>query len=193
MNPNRGYRKSAIPEDAKRVFEGVIFDTYHSEQKLYDDTTSTFEYISRPDTIVVFPVLSDGKILLVNDSQPDRETILTAPAGRMEKGETPETATRRELREETGYEAGELELLYTHQPHRKMDWMIYVFVARRCVKIGEPNPDPGEKITLRPVTFDELVGMCVSGEYASDNFDALVLRAKLDPKKMEELRQKFAA
>lgn len=191
MNSNRGYRKSTLPEGAKRVFEGKLFDTYQWEQKLYDGTTSTFERISRPDTIVVFPILSDGTIILVNDSQPDRDTILTAPAGRIEEGEEPETAARREMREETGYEAEKLELLYAYQPYRKVDWVVHVFVARGCRKAGEPTLDAGEKITLRPVTFNELVGMCVSGEYAGDNFETLVLRAALDPVKMQELRAKF--
>jgi 8-oxo-dGTP pyrophosphatase MutT (NUDIX family) len=193
MNPNRGYRKSTLPENAKRVFEGKLFDTYQWEQKLYDGSTLMFERVTRPDTIVVYPVLPDGTILLVEDSQPDREMILTAPAGRIEEGETPEQAARRELKEETGHEAGELELLYAYQPYRKIDWVVHVFVARGCNKVGEPNLDPGEKITFHPVIFDQLTEMVVSGEYDRDGFDTLLLHAKLDSKKMEELKKKFVS
>src|SRR3989344_2189761 len=117
MNPQRKYRKSIIPESAKKVFEGNIFDVYQWEQELYDGTKGVFEKISRPDTAVVIPILPDGKILLVEDSQPDRKMVLSAPSGRVEEGETPEETARRELLEETGYEVKELIPFFTFQPH----------------------------------------------------------------------------
>jgi ADP-ribose pyrophosphatase YjhB (NUDIX family) len=191
MNADRGYRKSTIPPDAKRVFEGKIFDVYHWEQKLYDGSTMTFERIARPDTVVVFPVLADGTIMLIEDTQPDREMVLTAPSGRMEKGEKPEETALRELKEETGYAPESLVPFYTYAPYKKIDWMVHVFIAQKCSKVAEPNLDAGEKIVPHPVSFDELVELATEGKYHNDEFDTLVLRAKLDPKKMGELRKKF--
>ena len=57
--------------------------------------------------------------------------------------------------------------------------------------MAEPTLDPGEKITLRPVTFDEFIGLAAEGTLREERLTTLVLRAKLDPKKMDELRQKF--
>src|SRR5690242_7503798 len=115
MKNQRSYRKSIIPEDAKLVFEGKIFDTFQWEQKLYDDSTKTFERVARLDTAVIYPVLPDGKILLVKDWQPQREMVITAPAGRLEEGETPEECILRELLEETGYQPAALVPFYTEQ------------------------------------------------------------------------------
>ena len=184
MNLNRGYRKSGIPENAKRVFEGVIFDVYHWEQKLYDGSTAIFEKLARPDTVVIFPILPDTSILLIEDSQPQRETTLTAPAGRVEEGETPEAAARRELKEETGYEARELELVYTRSPLEKIDHVVYVFVGKGCTKVGEPTPDAGERITPRPVSFDDLSALVESGAYAHTDLTRerlIALREKFIP------------
>ena len=191
MNPKRGYRESGIPREAKRVFEGKIFDVYQWEQKLYDGSTATFERITRPDTVVIFPVLPDGTIVLIEDTQPDRESVLTAPSGRLENDETPEQAALRELKEETGYAPEKLDLFYTYAPFRKIDWVTYVFVAKGCVKIALPALDPGERIIPHPVTLDELIELGASGGYKNSGFEALVLRAKLDSKKMEGFRKWF--
>ncbi len=180
-----------MPEKAKRVFEGQIFDVYQWEQEVYDGSTMTFERIARPDTVVIFPILESGEVLLVEDSQPGRSTLLTAPAGRLEEGETPEEAALRELKEETGYVPDAIELLYAYQPYNKMDWMIHVFVGKPCRKVAEQNLDAGEKISLKPVTVDQLFAMAVSGEYAMDQFDVRVLRAMQNPDEIERLRARF--
>ena len=191
MNPQRKYRKSIIPESAKRVFAGDIFDVYQWEQELFDGTKMTFEKISRPDTAVVIPVLPDERILLVEDSQPDRETILSAPSGRIEEGETPEETATRELLEETGYKVKELLPFFTFQPHNKIDWFVYTFIGKGCTKIAEPHLDAGEKIVPRIVTFEKLIDLAVNWELREEKFSIMALQAKLDPAKMEDLRQKF--
>ncbi len=191
MNPNRGYRKANLPENAKRVFEGKIFDVYQSEQELYDGTTAIFEKIVRPDTIMVFPVLPDGRILMIEDTQPLRDTILTVPSGRIEEGETPEIAARRELLEETGYETDALEPLFEERPLSKMDWVVYGFIGRNAKKVREPKPDPGEKIMPRIITFDELIASVTTGRALQRDFGRIVMEAVLNPMKMDELRKKF--
>ncbi|MES2014466.1 MAG: NUDIX hydrolase [Patescibacteria group bacterium] len=190
MNP-RSYRKPLVPENAKRVFEGEMFDVYQWEQKLYDGTTATFEKISRPDTAVVFPILEDGRILIVEDSQPQRESVLTAVSGRIETGETPEEAARRELLEETGFEAESLESFFTVTPVEKADWINYVFIAKGCKKIQDPQPDAGEKIVSKFVSFDELIALASDGLLRGKDFTIMALQAKLDPEKMKLLREKF--
>lgn len=191
MNPNRSYRKSNLPPNAKRVFAGAIFDVYQWEQELYDGSHATFERLVRPDTVVVFPVLPDGTIILVEDSQPGRDTILTAPAGRVEEGETPEGAALRELLEETGYRPERLEEFYTRTPAEKIDWMVHVFIGKGCVKIAEPVLDPGERIKEHPIAFEELVRLTIEGAYPYDECANPVLRAALDPAGLSELRMRF--
>ena len=45
-----------MPEHAKKVFSGVMFDVYQWEQEMYDGSTATFEKLTRPDTAQVIPV-----------------------------------------------------------------------------------------------------------------------------------------
>lgn len=191
MKADRIYRKPHLPENAKLVFEGNIFDVYQWEQTLYDGSTTTFEKLSRQDTACVFPVLEDGSILLVEDAQPHRESFLQFPSGRVEQGEMPEETARRELLEETGYAPEKLELLYTSTPADKLDWVFYVYIGRGCKKVEEPKPDPGEKIIPKIVSFDDMLALAAEDKVRDKIFTTMVLQAKLDPAKMEELKKKF--
>lgn len=188
------YRESTIPKEAKKVFEGVLFDVYQWEQKLFDGSTATFEKLARADTAIVFPILADGRILLIRDEQPTKTSEYTAPAGRIEDGETPEQAAFRELEEETGYRPGSLVPFYSHAPASKIDWHIYVFIGKNCTKIREPYPEPGERITPTPVTFDELVDLITREEkpHHYGHLTRLVYEGLGNPAKMEELRKLFS-
>jgi ADP-ribose pyrophosphatase len=182
-----------VPDSAKLVFEGSLFDTYQWEQKLYDGTHAIFEKVVRNDTAVIYPILPDGRILLVEDLQPHRNAIITPPAGRLEEGEFPEAAIRRELLEETGYAPKTIEEFYVVQPYEKFDWFVHVFIGKGCEKVKEPDIQAGEQIHLKPVSFDELLRLVVDGTLHQQGLTQVVLQAYADPKKMEELKRKFAA
>lgn len=147
-----------IPPQAKRVFEGVIFDVYHWEQLLYDGkTTATFEILKRPDTVVVLAV-HDGKILIARDEQPHRPAVITLIAGRVNGyDEPPLEAAKREFLEETGYQAESWEPWKTFAPYSKMAWTTHYFIARNLTKVAKPDPGPGEIVTPRWVSFDEFL------------------------------------
>lgn len=61
-----------MPENAKRVFKGIIFDVYQWEQEMFDGGKETFEKLKRPNTVVVFPVFPDGRIMLTEQEQPGK-------------------------------------------------------------------------------------------------------------------------
>lgn len=73
--------------------------------------------IQSPDVAVIVAVNDRGELLLVRQFRPAVDMMtLELPAGHIEPGETPEEAARKELREETGHEAGTLELLTKVSP-----------------------------------------------------------------------------
>jgi len=192
MKKDRPYRKSTVPDNAELKFEGKLFDVYQWEQELYDGTMATFEKVVRSDTAAIYPVLPDGRILLVKDWQPHRDVIITPPAGRLEPGEMPVDAIARELLEETGYKAERVIPFYTNQPYEKFDWVVHVFIGKNCTKIQEPKVDAGERIELYPVTFDELIQLVIDGKVHQQGFTQRVLSSIPNPSEMEKLRALLA-
>lgn len=159
---------------------------------MYDGTTAVFEKLKRPDTVVVFPVLDDGTIVLTEQQQPGKEPFIGAAGGRVDEGEAILDAAQRELLEETGYAADEFILWDAQQPISKIEWAIYTFIAKGVKKVAELNLDAGEKIQLKPVTFDELVTLATGNKFGEKEVVAQFYEAQVHPEKKEELRKLFS-
>jgi ADP-ribose pyrophosphatase len=111
--------------------------------------------IDHPEASAVVPFVSDDEILMVRQYRYalGKET-LEIPAGKMDPGETPEACVRRELREETGYEAGEFTFLYTYAPAMGYsNELIHIYSARRLrkkkTKVDEREISAVEKHSLK--------------------------------------------
>ena len=179
-----------FPPQAKRVFKGMIFDVYQWEQEMYDGSTHTFEKIIRPDTVLVIPVTEDDKIIICEQEQPHRnKPYLSLISGRVEENELPEEAAKRELLEETGFEAKELILWDEYSPGTKIGWTIYTYIAKSCKKVAEQNLDPGEKIKLDLISFDKFIEILAGKKVDDIHLTVKVLEAKLDMSKMKELKK----
>lgn len=144
-----------IPDNAARVFEGVIYDVYHWQQLLFDGTSATFEMLKRHDTVAAICVV-DNKLLVLTDEQPHRGIKMTFPGGRTNDGEDTEQAVRREILEETGYSFTHVRLLKIRQPHTKIEWFVYTYLAWDVADKVEPHLDSGEKIKADLLPFDKV-------------------------------------
>ena len=192
MKIKRPKSKQPIPDNAKKVFEGVLFDVYQWEQELFDGTKTTFEKLKRPDTVVVFPVLDNGKIILTKQKQPGKESFIGATGGRVDKGEDVLEAAKRELLEESGYTASKFILWDARHPTSKIDWVVYTFIAKGLKKVANINLDAGEKISLKPVTFNEFINIVIDKNFVEKEIISKIYEAKLNPEKKKELKKLFS-
>lgn len=169
-----------IPETARLVFKGMIFDTYQWEQEMYDDSYETFEMLRRPDTVIVIAVNDDGRIVTVHEQQPDGiERFDYAPSGRVDPtDESTLAAAKREMKEETGMEFADWSLIEVNQPEPKIEWFIHIYLAQDLTSKGEPKHDAGEKITVGSSDYDTVRKKCAA--------DSSLLR---DMNTLEELLQ----
>jgi ADP-ribose diphosphatase len=134
----------------------VLFEVWQWQQNLFDGSTTTFETIRRPDTVLILPV-SGSEVILAEETQPGRPTVLKALGGRINPGESPENAAARELLEEAGYRSENLRLWDAWQPAIKLDWAVYIFIAHSLVIESVKKLDPGEQIELKPIGIDVLL------------------------------------
>lgn len=179
-----------IPKEAKRVFKGKIFDVYQWEQKMFDGSIETFEMIKRPSTLQIIATEGD-KIILAEEEQPNKPPFFSLLGGRAEEGEAPLVTAKRELLEESGLESDDWELLKSYEPYFKLDWTIYLFIARNCKKVSEQKLDAGEKISLIEVTFEEFLEKIQDEKFWGAEIANDIYRLSHDPKKLEAFRKKL--
>jgi ADP-ribose pyrophosphatase len=178
-----------IPDDAKKVFKGIIFDVYHWQQQMFDGTFQTFEALKRSNTIEIIATTGE-KIYMTHQSQPNKHDFYSLLGGRGEEGEDPLVTAKRELLEEAGLESEDWELFKVFQPMHKIDWKIYTFIARNCRKLQDQKLDAGEKIKVLELSFDEFISMVLSDNYWGNELVLEILKRK-DKNTLNELKAKF--
>ncbi len=193
MKIERPKSKQPLPENAQRVFKGVMFDVYQWEQEMFDGTKATFEKLKRQDTVIVFAVLDNGKIILTKQEQPSKEPFIAAAGGRVDPGEDILDAARRELLEETGYEAEEFILWKALQPIGRIEWAVYVFVARKLKRTTEVSSGAGEKIEVMAVDFSEFIKIALQENFYHQEVYRDIVEAMLSVEKQNELKKLLAA
>src|SRR5690242_9257180 len=91
---------------SEEIYKGPVFGVRRDEVLEPGGVRATREVITHPGSVVVLPVLPDGRILLIRQYRhATRQYLWELVAGRMDPGETPKVAAARELIEETGYRA----------------------------------------------------------------------------------------
>lgn len=154
---------SPLPPQAERVFRSELFTIYTWPQELYDGSTKIFECCVRPDTAVVMGFVNVDTILLTKQEQPHRaHAFFDLPGGRIEGGEDPEIAARREFLEETGYEIGRIEHWFTDTQRGIVRFSQHFFWATDLRSHPtKQHLDSGERITLLSVSLTEFRRYCL--------------------------------
>lgn len=108
-------RKDAIGSET--IFEGVIFKVRLDKVRRTNGSTMTLELVEHNGGVVIACKPSPNEVMLIRQYRyPIDEELIELPAGRLEIGEDRLAAAKRELIEETGYEASnwtELPPIYT--------------------------------------------------------------------------------
>lgn len=97
---------------SRYIFKGRAFNVKIDTVTNAEGNETTREIVEHVDCIAVVPVDANGDILLVRQYRKAvGKELLEIPAGGIDPGEDPETATKRELQEEIGYLPGKVERL----------------------------------------------------------------------------------
>jgi ADP-ribose pyrophosphatase len=118
-----------------------------------------------PDYAAVVAITEDQRVLAVRQYRPavERPTI-ELPSGLVDPGESPAEAARRELLEETGYEAAEVEVLGSMEPDTgRLGNRIWSCVATGARRVEGRAPEEG--IEVLTYSFPELARATAEGEF----------------------------
>lgn len=121
--------------------------------------------VNLPDFAIAVAVTeTDEVITLWQYKHGARRFGLTFPAGHIEAGESPEAAMRRELLEETGYEAGVTKGLGSFVANANQRCgMAHLFLMSRCRKVRAAVPGDLERMEVRLMPVDDVEDMVRAG------------------------------
>jgi len=139
--------KKAKILNSTTIYEGPVFGIRRDEVIEPSGVRALREVITHPGSVVVLPVLPDGKILLIQQYRhATRQYLWELVAGRMDPGETPKAAAARELIEETGYRAKRLRVFLDVFPTPGfLEERMFLLLAEGLTA-GEAEPEEDEKI-----------------------------------------------
>ncbi|MBI5100648.1 MAG: NUDIX hydrolase [Nitrospirae bacterium] len=121
-------------------------------------TWETIERVGCSGIVVIVPFTGDGSVILIRQFRPAVDAyVIELPAGLVDPGEKPEDAARRELIEETGYRAGDLDFMISGPASSgSSSEILDVFVASGLSFVGIGNRDESENIEVIEVPLERL-------------------------------------
>ncbi len=139
--------------------------------------------VDSPDWVNVIALTPERQVLLIRQFRfGPRTHTLEIPAGMVNQGEEPLQAARRELKEETGYEAERWTSLGSISPNPAFqNNRLYCYLAEGCRKVSGQQLDAGEDIEVELHDLERIAVMLASGEI--DHALIAVAFQKLDLKR----------
>jgi ADP-ribose diphosphatase len=142
---------------SRTVYVGAVFSVRQDRVREPGSIKATRDVVVHSGSVVLLPVLPDGRILLVRQYRHAVGQFLwELVAGRIEPGESPLAAARRELQEETGYVARRYHRLLEFFPTPGFASERMVVYEANGLRPGPPNPDADEHIAARALRLAEL-------------------------------------
>jgi ADP-ribose pyrophosphatase len=143
------------------VYKGPVFGVRRDEVLEPGGLRAIREVITHPGSVVVLPVLTDGRILLIRQYRhATRQYLWELVAGRIDHGESIKHAAARELLEETGYRAKRFRVFLNMFPTPGfLEERMHILLAEKLTA-GEAQPEEDERITAKPfepATLERLI------------------------------------
>ena len=151
----------------EEVFSGRLLKVQRDHVTLPNGNDTTREYIRHPGAVAIVPVLEDGSVVLVKQCRYSLGTLLwEIPAGKLDHGEAEDAdeCAKRELSEETGYDAAHWQRLISIATTPGFsDEIIHLYKAWGLQKYAQ-HTDEDEFIGVQAFSPEQLKKMIAEGE-----------------------------
>ncbi len=150
---------------SETIYQGKVIHLHLDEVQLPNGKSASREIVRHPGAVAIIAITPEKRMVFVRQfRKPLDKTILEIPAGKLEKGEDPLDCAKRELIEETGYQAEEVNFVnkfYTSPGFA--DELLYIYEGTNLTA-GVARPDEDEFVDLVELTLDEAFERIQTGE-----------------------------
>lgn len=150
---------------SKEIFKGKIINLRVDTVKLPNGKEATREVVEHPGAVAVVALNEKNELVMIHQFRaPINEVIIEIPAGKLEKGEDPLVCAKRELEEETGYQAASWKQMFTfYTTPGFSDEKMYLYMAKD-LKSLEQSLDEDEFVELVYIPVKDALDMARNGK-----------------------------
>ena len=161
----------------EELYDGHIIHAVKDTVTLPNGKKAFREVVLHPGAVAVVPLAEDGTVYMERQFRyPMNDVLWEIPAGKMDPGEDPLAAVKRELEEETGLISHRLTDLGLFYPSPAiLGEKIRLYLAEELVE-GRVHRDEDEFLTVVRVPLDEMVEKIIAGEIPDGKTQAALLR-----------------
>lgn len=158
---------------SKQIFKHPRISLIEDEVQLPDGSVSKYlTFGNANDSVTVIAVRQDKILISKEYSYPVSSVLYQFPGGKVDPGEDPLEAARRELQEETGYKAKNLKTLgWYYTNNRRTNAKMHVYLATNPVFSKKEGGDKEEDIESEWRTKTEIEDLIRGGSIV--NFSVL--------------------
>ncbi|MGB2842777.1 MAG: NUDIX hydrolase [Halobacteriota archaeon] len=147
--------------ESKQIYEGRIVNLRVDTVSLPDGRTKLREIVVHPGAAAIVPLMNEEVLLVEQYRKAVDSPTLEIPAGTIEEGESPEECAKRELIEETGFQATKLDKLIEFYPSPGFSSeIIHIFKASGLKKVSDAEAE----LPIKFVRLSELLMKIRKGE-----------------------------
>lgn len=166
--------------ESEQLYDGKIVKLFRDRVELPNGKSAFREVVRHPGGVIILPLDDEGNVYMVRQFRyAYNQPVLEIPAGKLEYGEEPLSAARRELKEEIGATAKQWTHLGNIWPTPGFcDEVQHLYLARELT-FGETHPDEDEFLEQVRMPFAEAVAMAADGRMQDSKSIVALLRAYL--------------
>lgn len=153
-------------EESTGIFNGRIITVHEDTVQLVDGTQAKREIVDHNGGVAIIGLTAEGEVLLVRQFRaPYKEVLYEIPAGKLEKGEDPFEAAKREFQEECGCTAENFKYIGELYPTPGYCGEIIRLYYATGLEFGEQHLDEDERLDVYRVPLGEAFDRCINGEF----------------------------
>jgi len=146
------------------IYQGRVFNIRKDMLEMSSGNKVIREVVEHPGAVAVVPILDDAVIMVKQYRHATHKVLTEIPAGTLKKGEKPQECAKRELMEETGYQANRLQkILQCYLAPGYSSEVIHIYLATGLSQV-EQGVDSDEFIKVYKVKMRRALDMIRKNE-----------------------------